>query len=353
MSQETCPHSEGGLLRRRGVASGRYAPCDFAGGIFRRGLPKGAACLQIRGLIRRAAFAAAFLSVAIWATPSVAANKPVVVHDDMGTRVTLTRPAQRIISLVPSDTQILLSLGLIHKIAGVDADSRIDEPPSELRIARTLPCIGNTYSPGPNLELIAARRPDLILSSTAIRDNAALRRLGVPVSVPGPSNLAGIEKDVLTVGKAAGASFRATKVVTGMRQAILRVQVEAKSQQTHPTVFVELGYPQMFTVGPGSFIDTLLRVLDVQNVADQASQQPYPQIDAETLLRLNPQVIVLDDSPYATPTSVAARPGFSALAAVQTGRVYGNVNPSLLSQPGPGIVQALAELYADFYPSSH
>jgi iron complex transport system substrate-binding protein len=293
------------------------------------------------------------VAAAVLAGGTAAATRhSVTLRDDTGVRVVVPQPATRIVSLISSDTQILLALGLARRVVGVDTDSRRYMPPPYLAEARRLPSVGNSYDPGPNLEVIARRRPDLILSSTAVRGNAALRRLGVPVLVLAPKTLAGIERDILLVGRATGTTARARRLVASLRRTADSLHELAARQRRHPSVFVELGYPGIYTAGPGSYIDSLLSILDARNVVDGVSRLPFPEIDPEVLVRLDPQVIILDDTPYATPRSVAQRPAFAAIAAVRDHRVYGNVNVNLLSEPGPAVVEALRVLYRDLYPGT-
>ncbi|MCL6595909.1 MAG: ABC transporter substrate-binding protein [Firmicutes bacterium] len=297
-----------------------------------------------------AALAAAAVLPAVSALPPAAASgrAAIVLTDDTGATVTLPRPARRVVSLISSDTQIMLALGLRRRLVGVDLDSlRYMAAPYD-RLVQGLPSIGDTY-PAPSLERILKARPDLILSSGAVAGNAKLRSLGIPVLVLNPANLAGIERDVRLVGEATGASAAAGRVVARIAAAAAAVARIARRAGTHPSVYVEIGVHPYYSVGPGSYIDDLLRLLGARNAVDRVARVPYPQLSSEAVVALDPQVIVLDETGV-TPGQVASRPGWQAVAAVVHHRVYDNVDPNALSEPGPAVVTALWQLAHDLYP---
>jgi len=109
----------------------------------------------------------------------------------------------------------------------------------------------------------------------------------------------------------------------------------------------------LFTVGPDTFIGNMLEILKVQNVAEGADS-PYPQLNAEVIVEKDPEVIVLGDSKeyLATGITVAdvrARPGWSGITAVVGGQVY-SFDDSLVSRPGPRIVDGIEQLADLLYP---
>jgi iron complex transport system substrate-binding protein len=124
--------------------------------------------------------------------------------------------------------------------------------------------------------------------------------------------------------------------------------VKAKTAAaSKPKVFHEIDasdLTKMYTVGPGSFIDDLIKLAGGTNVAAAAKTQ-YPTISAEEVVRADPEIIVLADAAYGTTLDqVIARPGWSALTAVKNKRVY-PVSGNLYSRPGPRLGTA-AEEYA-------
>jgi iron complex transport system substrate-binding protein len=284
-----------------------------------------------------------------WASASV---HPLVVRDDVGRTVTLHKAAWRVVSLVPSDTQIALALGLRSRLVGVDADSFTYLPQPYRSQVKGLPSIGNTY-PSPSVERILQVRPNLVLAYPGM--NLAvnkLTRLGVPVLVLNPASLSGIEHDIQLVGEATGRTSAAQQVVHQLSQAVSAIRAKVQAQRVHPRVFIEISPQPIYAAGPGSYMDSLLHLLGAINVMDGRAHVPYPVVSSEEVIAADPTVIVLADEPQVTPAQVRQRPGWDRIWAVAHGRVYANVDPDALNQPGPAIVQALEQLARDLYPSA-
>lgn len=278
-----------------------------------------------------------------------AASGPIRLKDDMGHRITLKGSAVRIVSLGPSNTEILLSLGLRKDIVGIDNESVQYSPPPYSREVKGLTVVGDSYS-GLNIEKIAALRPQLILAIPGVADAKELQALGVPIATLEPTGLAGIEKDINFIADAAGVPASGAAAAKKMQREVAAVAAAVAKVQGRPSVYVELDPSQYYSAGPGSFLDALVKIAGGRNIADKISSTAYPQLSAESIIAQNPQVIVLLDGAGTTAQSVGQRPGWSGIAAVQAGRVYANINPDLLSQPAPAIVQGLVLLAKDLHP---
>jgi iron complex transport system substrate-binding protein len=114
-------------------------------------------------------------------------------------------------------------------------------------------------------------------------------------------------------------------------------------------VFWELG-PELFTAGPGSFVDDLIRLAGGENVAADADS-PWPQLSVEAILLKDPDVIVLADHNYGqTAAMVAERPGWSDIRAVKEGSIVEIVDDDIVSRPGPRVVDGLEFLARAFHP---
>ncbi len=279
---------------------------------------------------------------------AMAASGPIHLTDDMSKQLTLSAPVTRIVSLGPSNTQILLALGLRKDIVGIDDESVQYSPPPYNREAKGLTVVGDSYN-GLNVEKIAALHPQLVLAMQGVKNISEIEALHLKVATLDPSSVQGIYKDIAFVGKATGTSGKALALVRS-----LRAQLEAVAKAVHalarPKVFVELDQTQYYTAGPGSFLDGLIKIAGGANIADSVTKQQYPALSSETIIRQNPQVIVLLDTPYATAQSVAKRPGWSDIFAVRHDRIFANINPNLLSEPAPALVQGVRLLAEDMHP---
>ena len=270
---------------------------------------------------------------------------PLTVKDDRGTSVTFAAKPTHIVSLVPSNTEILYAVGAGDDLAaGTQYD---DYPPA----AKSKALIKGLK---PSLEVITAYHPDLVLATPS---NAAdliqqLRTLHIPVVYLDAHDFAGVYHDIDLVGQIVDAVPAAQKVVAGMQQKVASVTSKVTAATARPRVFIEIDASdptKIYTVGPGSFIDSMVTMVGGSNVAHDAKSE-YPQLGLEALVAADPQIIILDDAAYgATPAAVAKRPGWTSLSAVKDQKVY-PIDDALVSRPGPRLADGLVAMAKLIHP---
>ena len=133
-----------------------------------------------------------------------------------------------------------------------------------------------------------------------------------------------------------------------MRARIEAVTAELADFERGPRVFFELD-ATLFTVGSDTFVGDLLTLLKASNIAEGATS-PFPQLTAEAVIEANPEVVLLADGEFGESLETAcARPGWSAIAACETGRVHA-IDPDLTNRPGPRVVEGLEQIARLLYP---
>lgn len=273
---------------------------------------------------------------------------PVTVVDDHHTRVTLPGPAHRIVALAPNVVEILYAIGMGDRVVGVSQGT--DYPTAASHRPLIL-----TYNGGANLEKIVALHPDLLVAAGI---DAAylpkLRSLHLPIVVLDPSAIAGILHDITLAGVVTGANAAAGTLLGRLHARIDAVTRRiARRAISRPRVYYEYDYEKAggYTYGLHSFGDAVIAMAGGDNVG-RAGLGPYPLLSPEQIIGSNPQVIVLGDAAYGTSAaSVAARPGFAAILAVQRHNVF-PFNDTLLSRPGPRIVDGLERLAHLLHPEA-
>ena len=283
------------------------------------------------------------------AIPASATPAAITLTDDLSRSVTLAGPAQHIVSLAPSNTEILYALGAGAALVGRDDYS--DFPPE----ATQVPSIGNEY-PHVNAETIVALHPDLVLAAgvTSPEDIAALTKLGLTVYATGSAaSLDDIYRDIQSLGTLVGKAEAAKTLVDSMRARVAAVQTKVAAASAHPIVFYELDATdpaKPWTAGPGSFVDQLLTLAGGTNAGNIAKDQ-YAQLSLEQLVSENPDIIVLGSANFGgqTPALVAARPGWQDIKAVKNHTVY-TFDDNLVSRPGPRVADGLEKLAALIHP---
>lgn len=279
------------------------------------------------------------------ASSPVAATYPMTIKDDFGRSVTIPSKPQRIVSLQPSNTEILYALGLGDLyVAGSDFD---DYPEA----AKSKPRLGGLQM---SAEAIIAQRPDLVLASSG-NGASLIQQLEVaklPVLRADANNLEAVYADILMIGKATGAESAAQALVAKMKEQAAGVKTLTATAGRKPRVFIELDASdpaKVYTAGPGTFLNELIALASGENVAASATMQ-YPALSAEEVIRANPEVIILADAEFGTsPELVAKRPGWNTISAVKEGRIY-PIGASIISRPGPRLVEALREVAKLLHP---
>lgn len=266
-----------------------------------------------------------------------------VLTDGVGRQVSLRGPVSKIISLAPSNTEILYALGAGPNVIGRDEFS--DYPAA----AKSLPSVGGSMGKY-SLEEITSLQPDLVLAASLNTPEQikSLEDLKLNVFVlANPTTLDGLYANLATVGTLTGHTSEASKLVDSLKQRVKLVSDAASKVTGIPKVFYELDATdpsKPWTAGPGSFIDTLIKMAGGVNVA-AAMKSDYAQFSQEDLIAANPDVILLGDSAYnVTPDQVAKRPGWGSIKAVQENKVF-TFDDNLVSRPGPRLVDGLETIY--------
>ncbi len=262
---------------------------------------------------------------------------PVTITDFQNRSITLPKRPERIVSIGPSITEFLFALGAGPRVAGVDDFS--DEPAA----AKQLEKVGAIKV---NFEKVVSLRPDLVLS-VKFSDGTIekLAGAGLAVLVVDPQTIGDVARTAILLGRAVGSDGDA--MARDIQKRVDDVRAKTSAGPTRPRVYHEIDASdptKIFTVGPGSYIQDLIEIAGGQNIAARATSA-YPQLSAEEILRSDPEIIVLAAADYsAKPEQVAARAGWSAIAAVKSNRVV-TIAPNLVNRPGPRVGEA-AEAYA-------
>lgn len=253
----------------------------------------------------------------------------VTVRDDRQQDVVIAKPPERIVSLLPSLTETVCALGQCHKLVGLDRYSNWPES------VRLLPRMGGGLDP--SMEAVVAQRPDLVLMATSARGAERFQALGLTVLVLEPRTHADAQRVLHTVAQALGVPKAQSDAV--WRQIDAGVVAAAQSLPSHAKgqkIYVEVS-PAPYGASESSFIGETLARLGMRNILP-ASLGPFPKINPEFVVRAQPDVIMAGDSSRA---SMAQRPGWSQLKAIQSGKVcaFSSEESDMLVRAGPRIAE--------------
>jgi iron complex transport system substrate-binding protein len=239
----------------------------------------------------------------------------------------------RVISLSPTVTEDLFAIGAGKQVIAVDQDSNYPK-----RAPRT-----SLSGYDPNAEAVANYHPDLVLISYNPNNFASqLRQLGIKVVIePAANNLKQAYRQILSIGRLTGHNSGAKKVVHSMQTNLAAIVRSVPKSRRHLRVYHELD-ATYFSATSKTFIGSIYKLFGFKDIADAADStgDGYPQLSAEYIITQNPQIVVLADTKCCgqNAATVAARPGWGSINAVQHQRVYG-ADDDVASRWGPRIVQ--------------
>jgi iron complex transport system substrate-binding protein len=283
-----------------------------------------------RCLVPAAAIAAVVLAAAAGGAVAATPEFLLTVHAANGA-VTISKRPARIVSLSATATEDLYAVGAGKQVVAVDSYSTYPPQAPKTKLS------GFT----PNIEAIAKYRPDLVLIDTdANHIVRELGKLGIPVLVEPPAaNLNGVYAEIKQIAKATGHAQAAARVTATIRRHVGAIVRSVPRPSAPLRVYHELDQ-HYYSATSHTFIGQMYKLFGLVNIADKAKGSgTYPQLSAEYIIASNPDLIVLADTVCCgqTGATVAARSGWSDIAAVKTGEVV-PVNDSIASEWGPRIV---------------
>jgi iron complex transport system substrate-binding protein len=262
--------------------------------------------------------------------------------DGLSRTITLEGVPQRIVSLAPSNTEILYAIGAGSLLVGRDEFSNYPEE------ALSLPIVGGSWGDYDS-EAILALYPDLVLAAEINPPELvqSLEKLGLTVFLlPNPTDINGIYQILETAAQLTGRQAETAVLVESLKHRVEAVTSKTSTISERPNVFYELDSTEPnapYTAGAGTFVDLLIGMAGGSNVGSVLDSS-WAQISLEQLVVMDPDIILLGDSAYGvTPEAVAARPGWESIAAVKNGNIF-PFNDDLVSRPGPRMVDGLEAL---------
>jgi len=262
----------------------------------------------------------------------------VSITDDWGRTVALGAPARRVVSLSPSSTEILFAIGAGPRVVG---RTRWDDYPPA---ARAVADVGDGLAP--NVEAVAALRPDLVVLYASASNRAAVRGLAalrIPVAVLKLDLAADVGRAAYRLGVLTGTVAGADSVMAGFADSLRALAARvARRPGPRPRVYVDVQASPPITVGTGSYLSELLAAAGAANAFGDVGLPSAP-VSLETIARRDPDAVLVLAADTLHPPDPAVRPGWRAVRAVREGRVLA-VDGGLYGRPGPRMPLAAADL---------
>jgi iron complex transport system substrate-binding protein len=289
---------------------------------------------------RRRALRFGLAALATALAGSVALAAPLRVKDERGVTISLPASPRRILSVAPSNTEILFALGLSKKIVGVT--DYCDYPAA----AKKKPKVGGMIL---NMEKIVALKPDLIFAKYDLQKSGIeqMEKLGLRVYAVNPRTVQDTLATVAGIGRATGTEARAKAIVAKMRRELAQAKLVSARDKKHPRVLSIIQSKPLIVAGPKTFMDDAIRRAGAVNVAEDA-KEPYAPFSLEAAVSRRPEVLLL--SAGVEPRAIVGDPAWRTVPAVRNRRVYAPDLMHILERPCPRLSSAILELAELLHP---
>jgi iron complex transport system substrate-binding protein len=284
-----------------------------------------------------------FVLIALFCASAARGHSTVTVTDDFGRRVTVRYPPQRIVSLAPAATAMLLAAGASSQLVATIEYS--GQPASERRLTR----IGSVYAI--DMERLIALRPDVVLvwpDGNNPAQIAAIERMRIPVYRQEAVTLDGIGDSLHRLGKLTGTGSVADREASALQAKLATLRKKYGNASHPPTAFLEVWDRPLYTVGGREMMSDALRVCGLRNVFADLPQRA-PAIGIEAVIARNPDIIIAAAPSGQGASWLAQWRRFPSLRAVRTGKLM-TFDDQRLSGLGPGVIEATAAMCRQVAP---
>ncbi|HQA47569.1 MAG TPA: ABC transporter substrate-binding protein [Bacillota bacterium] len=267
--------------------------------------------------------------------------------DPAGNPITVPDSIERIVSLAPSTTEILIEMGYGDRLVAVDTQSKnIEALPANLVYLDLM---------SPDIEKLIEMKPDIIYASTmsaigGVDMLSPLTEFGISVVyIPSSESIERIYQDIEFIAATLKDEEVGDRIIREMKSKIEEIRSIGGKVKDKKSVYFEIGAaPYIYSFGTGVFLNEMIEIIGAENaLADQAG---WISVSEEVILSKNPDVILTNVNYIEDPVQeIKSRSGWDAIKAVKEDRVY-YIDNMASSLPNHNIVKALEEMIAAVYP---
>ncbi|HZX15033.1 MAG TPA: cobalamin-binding protein [Thermodesulfobacteriota bacterium] len=250
---------------------------------------------------------------------------------------------ERIVSLCPSNTEILFALGLDEQIVGVDSHS--DYPPK----VKELPKVGPDLRI--NMKKVKALEPDLVVASLTVpgmeRNIEALEKTKLPYIILNPHNIEETIENILMLGEITDTLKEAEGLVSKIKGTINSIKLRVENIRYRPQLYWEWWPKPLITACRHSWVNDMSEIVGGINIFSNIEKTSSIVEDSD-IVSLNPDILLIcwcgeKMQNRMSIDKILTRPGWENIKAIKEKRVY-CVPESLFGRPGPRIIDGLESL---------
>lgn len=272
------------------------------------------------------------------------ANQSYTVADDRGKEISFDKVPETVISLQPSNTEILFALGVGDKVIGV---TDYDKWPEEVKNIEKV-----SDSVNVNVERVVELNPDVVFAYTIGGEEQVeqLESAGLKVFViQSASSIEDIYGDIRQIAQVMGVEEKGNKLVDDIKGQLAGIKEKTAAVGQKRKVYFEIApAPDIWSIGSGTFQQQIIEAAGVENIF--ADQQGWFSVTEEDVILRNPDAIITTVNYSEDPVKeILSRKGWESITAIQNGEVHA-LNADLLDRPGPRIAEAAELIAKTIYP---
>ncbi|SCI11627.1 ABC transporter substrate-binding protein [Romboutsia sp. Marseille-P6047] len=270
------------------------------------------------------------------------------VTDREGTEVSIPKKIEKVISTAPSNTEVIMGLGLGDKLVAIDTYSTDIEG-----INQELPQIDFS---NPDAETIISLDPDVVIASGHNKTGStedpfkAISEAGIPVVyIPSSESIEGVYEDINFIADVLNEKEKGQEIVNGMKEKVDEIKAIGDKIEDKKTVYFEISpAPSLFSFGKDTFLNEMIEIVGAKNIF--ADEEGWVSPTEESVIDANPDVIITNASYMENPTEeIKSREAWDVINAVKDNAVY-LVDKNASSRPSQNATKALEEIAKAVYP---
>lgn len=274
--------------------------------------------------------------------------------DRAGNEIELPKNIDRIMSMAPSTTEILLDLGLGDKIIAIDHNAK--EMKGLKGLASDVPEFDMMT---PDIEKMVSLKPDIVFTSgmSNLEGKAEpfkpLRDLGVCVAdIPTSNSIEAIKADIIFIAQLTKTSDKAKEIVESIDTEVDKIAQIGKNIKEKKVVYFEIAAaPNMYSFGSGVFLDEIIELIGATNLFKD--QKSWINVNDESIVAANPDVILTNVNYIEDPVAeIKSRKGWENIKAVKNNDVY-YIDTNASTLPNHNFVKAMKEIAKAVYPEEY
>lgn len=294
---------------------------------------------------------ALIMTLSIFVLSGCSSQTDRMVTDREGTEVNIPTKIEKIISTAPSNTEVLMALGLGDKLVAIDKYSTDIEG-----INTELPQIDFL---NPDAETIIGLEPDIVIASGHNKTGSvedpfkAISEAGIPVVyIPSSDSIDGIYKDIEFIADVVNERSKGKEIVDDMKAQVEEIKAIGDTITDKKSVYFEISpAPYLSSFGKSTFLNEMIEIIGAKNIFE--NEEGWISPTAEAIIDANPDVIITNAGYMENPTEeIKSRDAWENINEIKNNEVY-LVDQNASSRPSQNVIKALEQMAKAVYPEHY